>query len=176
VSSVICVQIDALYIDDLLTKEGKTIERYYKVMTVSRSKDDGSVKVEFFGGDYLEVDKERALLFRPKPESGCGAEAEGFEAPEGFCPVAEIINGADPRDAEASGEPDARRLLRDGRQLQARTSIVGPAYNTGPRGVGGNINFNTGRIYGSDGIVSLGRSRFFGQGQFRSCNGPACSF
>ncbi|CEM37952.1 unnamed protein product [Vitrella brassicaformis CCMP3155] len=160
-------KLDGLYIDDLMASNGEVMERYYKVEQITKNKAKDSVKIDFFGGDYLDVDSERALLFRPEPESGCGAEAEGIDAPKGYCAVAEIKNGDDPRDEEDS----TRR-----RQLQARSSIVGPAYNTGPRGIGSNVNFNSGRIYGSDGIVSLGRSRFFGQGQFRSCSGPACQF
>ena len=98
------------------------------------------------------MDTERALLFRPEPESGCGAEAEGIDAPKGYCAVAEIKNGDDPRDEEDS----TRR-----RQLQARSSIVGPAYNTGPRGIGSNVNFNSGRIYGSGEWPVGGREAWF---------------
>mmetsp|Transcript_29449 Transcript_29449/g.85202 ORF Transcript_29449/g.85202 Transcript_29449/m.85202 type:complete len:207 (+) Transcript_29449:274-894(+) len=158
--------IDSLYLDDLGvgSSEGvkEFLQRVYKVRMVTRNKKHDSIKIDFFGGDYLEVSKDEALLFRPKPEGGCG---DGIPEVNGYCAVAQIVNEEEPTKEES-----------DERRLQARSSIVGPAYNTGPRGIGSNVNFNTGRIYGSEGIVSLGRSRFFGQGQFRSCDGPSCSF
>jgi len=139
--------LDGLYIDDLLAKNGDVLERYFKVRDVTKNKSQGSVKVVFLNGEYLEIDKERAVLLRPKPEGGCGGDAE-----------------------EPKPEDPARR------QLQSRVSIVGPAYNRGPRGIGSNLNFNSGKVYDDDGIVSLGRARFFGQGQFRGCDGASCQF
>ncbi|CEL94593.1 unnamed protein product [Vitrella brassicaformis CCMP3155] len=163
--------LDGLYIDDLLAKNGDVLERYFKVRDVTKNKSQGSVKVVFLNGEYLEIDKERAVLLRPKPEGGCGGEADAADAPEGYCAVAEILNGPDPRDAEEPKPEDPAR-----RQLQSRVSIVGPAYNRGPRGIGSNLNFNSGKVYDDDGIVSLGRARFFGQGQFRGCDGASCQF
>ncbi|CEL94594.1 unnamed protein product [Vitrella brassicaformis CCMP3155] len=156
-------RVDSIYIDDLLAGNGEVLQRFYKVEMITKAKASENIKVAFFGGDYLEVTSERALLFRPKPAEGCG-EAKAADTPDGYCPVAEIVNGPDPR------EEQTRRRL-------ATTAIPEPLYPIGPRNIGGNVysSFNTGSIYESDGIVSLGRSRFFAQHQQRFCQGPTCT-
>jgi len=175
--------VDNLYIDELGVAATESsdgvpefLERLYKVQMITRNKKHNTYRIDFLGGHWLEVSKEQAILWRPKPEGGCG---EGIPEVNGNCPSAviqnkeesemEVVDAFEQVDAEDKADSDDRRL-------QPRSAIVGPAYNTGPRGIGRNINFNSGQLYQNDGIVDLGRARFFSHGQFRSCIGPSCSF
>lgn len=156
------------------------IERLYTVSRVSRNTNDNSAQILLSDGSILDVDATRAVLYEPilseAEAAACGKE--WILATKRHCAIAIIWNGEERADPVAADRAAVNTTDANGRRRLGlpRVSIIGPQYSSGPRGIGNNINFNVGRVYGNEGIVSLGRNRFFQQGQLRACRGMACAF